>query len=339
MYNKILLSIFVGLNSFIINSMAMESNVEPEKELPNQIVYASESYLENLPLELKQEIILLLKEDDLGEISKTLQNLSLVNKEYNRIINNPNFIGQFIRQYLGIIDDAFDQNSLWQIINFVNFLKLPGAYAWFENFINKNTSKIGSDGLNDLLHQAMSNKNIKMIKILLNQSLVDVNSLDRNGYPAIIKALPEIFKPYQESRSFEIANLLLAHPKIDINATISQNAMASREEIDPHAGYGLLHIAVDTQDINLLKFLLNIPRININLCNFFAVQTPLELAQELYNKADRLIKEEQAKVNVFDVFDQSSYNDSIYVDISYHEQDKNDLIEIIDLLKAKGANF
>lgn len=313
---KILIISIIFLFSIKTNSMHMAITVDPELELPANITDAKADYWSFLPAEIKKEIILLLNEKDLLKISKILQNLSLTNKEFNKIINNTIFIGRFI-QKLQITGNKFDLTGLSDLLDFVDLLKMPAAYEWFYRFINLNAKEIGSQNLNALFHEAIKRKNKRIIQIMVNNSLVDVNSFDAEGYPAIIRALPILSKLEQKKRSFEIAQLLLSHPEININASMSKNFNPGLySDLGPRMG--LLNIAIRSIDINLMKFLLNLPNIDVNnLMNIFS--TPLYMAEHEYSF---LIEKAESEVP------------SQLIEL---EEDKQNLEEIIQLLKSKGA--
>lgn len=283
---KIYLILILIISSFCLKAMDKIQDIslsksEIIKTIDIEAQNTSESCLQNLPNELKEEIVGLIRESDITKITENIVNLSLVNKNFNGIINGHNFIGKLIFGYLNINISKLDYISFVNIYSFVVILNLSSAYDWLAQFLNKNSTI--AKGVKLAFPQIIRLREKPMISIALKNKLIDVNGRDYDDRPFLFLTLPYMKKPYeQNNRSFEIANLFLSQPDININATIGQKADTQfYENSRPVVGNGLLHIAVLSRDITLLRFLLNQPNINVNLRNTETSQTPLALAKEL----------------------------------------------------------
>lgn len=176
------------------------------------------------------------------------------------------------------------------------------------------------------LHAAVINCNLEIIKTLLSDPKINVNtkcisdSYNKKS-ESNIHTEKTILKLALDNRNDKVFQILLNNPKIDINdktVVITNSAKSNYSTIEKNA---ILHIAVSKNDENLINQLLLHPKININLKN-----TTKKYNLKINDDKDQLIKN----------FDQRNYYDMTIKQSALHLAILNNNLRMVQLLIDKS---
>ncbi|MEX0940578.1 MAG: ankyrin repeat domain-containing protein [Candidatus Babeliales bacterium] len=210
---SLLLFIAIFCTFFSIHTMEIpEFKQEIEVEFPPY---------EILPIEMNIEIILnILKDNNLNVIIDSIKNLSLIDKKHYQLINDPTTIDIIIKK--------LQEKEPLEDWYYALLLGIPGATDWLKDQLSKEER---SDELRATLNNGFQEivtlpsfflTNLKLstwqannakaliknaLKTLLNLD-IDINTTNTLGYTPLMIAI--------ERNNFELAQLLLQHPEIDV---------------------------------------------------------------------------------------------------------------------------
>lgn len=270
---------------------------------------------ENLPRELKIEIIRAINADTLEEAFAEIGDILLINKYFYNLINDP--------KNIGLIMLELSKNFNTNILEIISKYNQTSGYIWLEN----NLSKLNIDQklLSSYLSKAIDKDNKRMARIIV-KNISDQELLrealkhaikDKNApiVSAIIKKALDLNKTnfilhdlvgYGLLYQFDfkkILSSLLADPRIDVNV-FEEGFAAGRISIFNLAlRINFMVLEPGKRNLEIFEILLNDPKIDINLKNKSG-QTPTAYA-----------------INLFEMYP---------YDI--------DLEKILDMLKAKGGH-
>lgn len=165
----------------------------------------------DLPKDLQDYILTLLtinsSAETLKEATTTINALARVNKELNNLINSPKFC-------LEIINHLSDKFSL-PTVTVATALGTQGAQKYIaQNFFNPDSDKNG----NTLLMSAVSQLNESLVKMIIKNKKVNLNTQNRDGNTALHLALYAVINAQDHQdllRAQKIAKKLILHPRIN----------------------------------------------------------------------------------------------------------------------------
>lgn len=143
------------------------------------------------------------------------------------------------------------------------------------------------------LHLAVIGGNVALVKILVNNSKVDVNAKDKYGISPLCIAVKE--------NKLEITEILLNHSAIDVNVI---------DVCNDH--FSLLHIVSEKGNTEMAKALLKHPKINVNLKDKWDICTPLHLAVRSNNLeiVEAILNNQKVDVNATCKYDNTPLHDA-----------------------------
>ncbi len=282
---KSLLLMVIGFLGFTITAMEKALIMEARTQ-------AIDHFLE-LPIELKIEILKVVNartlktaSSDLKDASKNLISLSLVSKQYYKLINDHNIIDRIILD----LSKKFGGHTIFKI---VSSLKQPTGYEWLGQFIEKNPQLFKHEAIYREFGLALDINDLRMIAMFLKLPGVDINHRDELGFPLLIRALSPYVKRNSMSGTWiniKTARILLDNSNLNVNATVrdSYNGRQPDSRGIIHADNSLLHelvagaVDMSDKDMEIFELLLNHPDINVNIRNSITGLTPLGLAESLF---------------------------------------------------------
>jgi ankyrin repeat protein len=207
--------------------------------------------------------------------------------EYANRSNNDISIVKLLLDVDNIDVNIGDLNPLGYCCEYDN-VKIAKLLLKHKNIdVNK---KVSAFDLDTCLTVSCKQGNKQLIELLLNNDNLDINKRGMNGNTGLIEICRNLEQNYNYDHNDnydEIANILLNHPKIDINAR-------------NHYGETVLHIAVMKNNIPLIKSLIKTKKINLDTSDGRGY-TPLNIAVNYgFTKICELLVKNKCDVDLSD---------------------------------------